>query len=204
MSSVKDDQLPKFSHLDKEEQEDDYEIPNSTHNNNKIEKCSDVNEDDDDDLPLGASIGELNNPNHYVVKTFPPQQPVPSRSPIQTRNPQNGPIFRPSTNHLIVKKPLQTINSLESSKYDTIHNSKSNLANFKEVSFNQVPENVSSLTTNNQNKKAPKASIETCQIVQYKHSSNVTRTHPEHSCNIVRTMFELCVNTTTCIAMFFL
>ena len=29
--------------------------------------------------------------------------------------------------------------------------------------------------------------METCQIVQYKHSSNVTRTHPEHSCNIVRT-----------------
>ena len=28
---------------------------------------------------------------------------------------------------------------------------------------------------------------ETCQIVQYKHSSNVTRTHPEHSCNIVGT-----------------
>ena len=33
----------------------------------------------------------------------------------------------------------------------------------------------------------PKATNETCQIVQYKHSSNVTRTHPEHSCNIVRT-----------------
>ena len=31
------------------------------------------------------------------------------------------------------------------------------------------------------------SSIETCQIVQYKHSSNITRTHPEHSCNIVRT-----------------
>ena len=29
--------------------------------------------------------------------------------------------------------------------------------------------------------------IETCQIVQYERCSNVTRTHPEHSSNIVTT-----------------